>query len=77
MKLIVIPQHDVPFDVKEYVDAQLRRAIDESKGHGKQEDAGKAGEQGAAGGSGQVAAVDSANDIGKGRVRKPEQPKYQ
>lgn len=66
IKLIAMHQHDVPFGVQEYVDAQLRRAIDESKGHGKQGDDSKAGKQGATGGSRQAAAVDSGNDTGKG-----------
>lgn len=66
-------QHDVPFGVKEYVDAKLRRHIDEHKGHSKQGDDSTAGKQDAAGGSGQNAAVDSGNDTGKGATAgKPE-----
>lgn len=68
-KLVAMYQHDVPFDVKEYVDAQLRRHIDEHKGHGKQGDDSKVGKQGSTGGSGQAAAVDSGNDTGKGATR--------
>lgn len=65
-KLIAMYQHDVPFDVQSYVDAQLRRVIDEHKGSGKQGDDSKAGKQSPAGGSGQAAAVDSTDDTGKG-----------
>lgn len=68
-KLIAMYQHDVPFNVKDYVDAQLRRHIDESKGHGKQGDDSEAGKQGTTGGSGQAAAVDSTDDTGKGATR--------
>lgn len=65
-KLVELHQYDVPFDTKNYVDAQLRRAIDEHQGHGKRGNDSKAGTKDAAGGSGQDAAVNSADDTGKG-----------
>lgn len=71
-KLIAMYQHDVPFNVKDYIDAKLRRHIDEHKGSGKQGDDSTAGKQGATGGSGQAAAVNSTDDTGKGTGSKPE-----
>lgn len=64
-KLVQMHQHDVPFGVKEYVDAQLRRAIDEHTGSGKQGNDSGTGKQDAAGRSGQVASKRGADDVGK------------
>ena len=64
-QLVKMHQDDVPFGVKEYVDAQLRRAIDGAKGSGKQGDDGGTAKQDATGGSGQAASERSTNDADK------------